>query len=83
MKFICKTDWSYSLKGALLGLVVVAIEIVNLVLFFSLDFHELENQHVHHHQDHIKAEYDIKLINTLINTTAVVACIVGFFHIRR
>ena len=65
-------------------MLILAIEVVNLVIFFSMDsdgfVHQAEQQS---RDDSLQAEYDIKLINTILNSTAITACIIGFFHIRR
>jgi hypothetical protein len=39
-KFLKKKDFSHSLKGAFCGLVIVAIAIINLSLFYGLYEHE-------------------------------------------
>jgi len=72
--FIKKTDWSNSLKGLTVGLVVLAAAVVNLSLFFGLDGHE-------HSKD--EAELLSKISNTVMNTVGVAACLIGIARIQK
>ena len=75
-------DWSHSLKGAFFGLGIIGWGLFNVILF-TLAVLEPESKGELDDPVHVRAELNIKIINTVINTIAVVACIFCFFHIQR
>ncbi|XP_023324548.1 uncharacterized protein LOC111698436 isoform X2 [Eurytemora carolleeae] len=71
-RYIQNIDWSNSLRGFLLGLCVLALNIINLSLFFTL-------QDARDNTD----EYIAKLINTFINLVGIGGCIVASYKIQK
>lgn len=68
--YLANLDVSHSLRGFLLGCVILLLNVVSLIIFFS----GLEGS---------TDEYIGKLINTLVNIAGVWACISAFIKMQR
>eukprot|EP00094_Tigriopus_californicus_P008151 TCALIF_07847-PA protein Name:"Similar to Otop1 Otopetrin-1 (Mus musculus)" AED:0.73 eAED:0.73 QI:0/0/0/0.33/0.6/0.5/6/0/408 len=73
LEFIKRTAWDHSLKGAVAGIFILFLAVLNLVLFFNAEGAEHNNS---------QAEYFSKLTKILINVCGILALVIGIWQIQ-